>query len=250
MADTALYGDLSHYYDLLCAQIDYREQCSQAQRLYQLFGAGGRDYLDLACGTGPHLEHFIAAGYRATGLDLNAPMLAQAARRCPAAQLSQQDMSSFHFEQQFDLITCFLYSMHYCYPSAKFAAAAACAYTALKPSGVFCFDAVDKNTIANDQGASHSETQGDAQFRFQSRWYYPGQGEQRHLHLRIERERAGARQIWQDQHTMVALDVPSLKQILTDTGFEVTLLKRDFGRIEAWDGKEGNLIVVCTKGGD
>jgi SAM-dependent methyltransferase len=247
MADNALYGDLSRYYDLMCAQINYREQCEQAHRLHKLFGAGGKAYLDLACGTGPHIEHFLGFGYSATGLDLNAPMLTLAAQRCPSATFSQQDMSEFSFPQQFDLITCFLYSMHYCYPTEKFTQAAARAYAALNPGGVFCFDAVDKNTIANDQGASHEHSENDAVFRFQSRWFYSGQGDLLDLHLNIEKNTKGTRQVWQDHHSMVALDIRSMKTILTNIGFEVTVLKRDFSKIEAWDGVEGNVILVCTK---
>ena len=75
MSDTALYTDLARYYDLMCADINYQEQSQHAFRLHRLLGAGGNEYLDLACGSGPHVEQFIAMGYNATGLDLNAPMV-------------------------------------------------------------------------------------------------------------------------------------------------------------------------------
>jgi len=40
-------------------------------------------------------------------------MLDQAQLRCPEAQFTLGDMCEFQFEQPFDLITCFLYSIHY-----------------------------------------------------------------------------------------------------------------------------------------
>lgn len=53
-----LYADLSVYYDRFCAEVDYAEQCAFANRAFGCFAtSGGRDYLDLACGTGPHLLH-------------------------------------------------------------------------------------------------------------------------------------------------------------------------------------------------
>src|SRR5690606_25060908 len=67
MSSTALYTDLSGYYDLMCADINYREQCDYVRRVHQLFGNQAKGYLDLACGTGPHLRYFIDAGYTATG---------------------------------------------------------------------------------------------------------------------------------------------------------------------------------------
>ena len=247
IAETTLYTDLSGCYDLMCAHINYGEQCNQAHRLHKLFGSGGNTFLDLACGTGPHIEHFLRFGYAATGLDLNAPMLELAAQRCPNAHFSCQDMSEFNLEQTFDLITCFLYSMHYSYPSAKFQATATRAYAALNPGGVFCFDAVDKNTIANDQGVSHEHLQGTDLFRFQSRWFYKGEGDLLDLHLTIHKKTDATITAWQDHHSMLAMDIQTMKNLLTTIGFEVIVLKRDFSKIEGWDGQEGNVILVCTK---
>ena len=247
MSDTALYTDLARYYDLMCADINYQEQSQHAFRLHRLLGAGGNEYLDLACGSGPHVEQFIAMGYNATGLDLNAPMLSIAAQRCPTATFSLQDMSEFSFAQRFDLITCFLYSMHYCYPTEKFQAAAARAYAALNPGGVIYFDAVDKNTIANDQGVSHEHAQGDDVFRFQSRWFYKGNGDLLDLFLRIHKKNGTKQERWQDHQKKLALNKNSMQKILIKIGFEVTVLKRNFDRIEIWDGVAGNVIFVCVK---
>ena len=71
MSANALYTDLSGYYDLMCVDIDYQTQSSCVRRLQQLFGNGGNTYLDLACGTGPHVRHFIDYGYLCFGLDIN-----------------------------------------------------------------------------------------------------------------------------------------------------------------------------------
>ncbi len=113
MSSNALYTDLSGYYDLLCTDIDYQAQSHSAQRLHQLFGNGGNSHLDLACGTGPHVRYFIDAGYNSRGLDISQPMLEMAKIRCPEAQFSLGDMCDFQVDEPLDLITCFLYSIHY-----------------------------------------------------------------------------------------------------------------------------------------
>ena len=108
MPSTALYTDLSRYYDLMCSDIDYHEQSKHVRRLHQLFGNGGNAYLDMACGTGPHIRHFIDFGYNASGVDINQPMLDIAQLRCQKARFFQEDMSALQAEPPIDLISCFL----------------------------------------------------------------------------------------------------------------------------------------------
>src|SRR5690606_15568547 len=147
MSANALYTDLSGYYDLMCADIDYPAQSHCIQRLQQIFGNGGKTHLDLACGTGLHVRHFIDMGYQSNGLDINQPMLDIAQTRCPEAQFSLQDMSSFSINQPVDLITCFLYSIHYNAGIDKFKECIVSVHRALNTDGVFCFNAVDKHKI-------------------------------------------------------------------------------------------------------
>ena len=145
MSANALYTDLSGYYDLMCAGIDYQAQSHAVHRLQQIFGNAGTTHLDLACGTGPHVRYFIDLGYQSSGLDINQPMLDIAAARCPEAQFSLQDMSAFSIAEPVDLITCFLYSIHYNADLAKLKACIASVHRGLKADGVFCFNVVDKN---------------------------------------------------------------------------------------------------------
>ena len=100
MPANSLYTDLSDYYDLLCADIDYPMQSQGVRRLHQLFGDKGQNHLDLACGTGPHVRHFIDFGYHSRGLDINQPMLDRAKLRCPEAQFSLQNMYNFEVSEK------------------------------------------------------------------------------------------------------------------------------------------------------
>src|SRR5690554_6530717 len=59
-----LYADLAGYYDQFCAEVDYAEQCEFALRAFSCFGdSGGKNYLDLACGTGQHLQYMATCGF-------------------------------------------------------------------------------------------------------------------------------------------------------------------------------------------
>ena len=249
-SSNALYTDLSGYYDLMCADIDYRTQSQSALRLHQFFGGDGRSHLDLACGTGPHIEHFLAAGFDCTGLDLNQPMLDLAKQRCPTAQFLQQNICDFQLEQPVDIITCFLYSLHYAGDTQGLIACIRQVLAALKPGGLFCFNAVDKDLIDNHAKVRHSTRQmttcGQNDFIFESGWFYPGQGDKQSLNLSIAKTSQGVTQQWQDQHPMVAVNFAQLRALL-EPAFEVILLEHDYEKIVPWDEKSGNALVVCIK---
>lgn len=246
MSSTALYTDLSRYYDLMCSGINYREQSEFVRRLHQPFGNGGKHYLDLGCGTGPHVRHFIDFGYRASGLDIHEPMLDIARQRSPEAHFFQADMSSFTVIEPFDLITCFLYSIHYNQSIDKLSECIASVHAALSVGGVFCFNAVDKTTIGNKDGVRHTIAHDGSQFSFQSRWYFSGEGERQQLLVCIEKNTDGLTEIWQDQHSMVAINFRHLQEMLEPL-FEVHVFEHIYDRIEPWAGSSGNAIFVCVK---
>ena len=146
-----LYADLAGYYDRFCAQVDYAEQGACAQRVFRLFAqSSGHEYLDLACGTGQLLLVLQQAGFAVHGLDNSAAMLERAAERCPTAQLQLCDLAAFEQQRAFDLITCFLYSLHYSHPTSALRETLRRSYVALKPGGVLLFNTVDARGIQND----------------------------------------------------------------------------------------------------
>ncbi|MDN6859187.1 class I SAM-dependent methyltransferase [Pseudomonas sp. CAN2814] len=251
MSSNALYTDLSSYYDLMCADIDYPAQSHCVRRLHQLFGNPPADrqdkrHLDLACGTGPHVRHFLDAGYRSAGLDINQPMLDIASQRCPEARFSCQDMADFQVDEPQDLITCFLYSIHYNADRESLRACLASVHRALADGGVFCFNSVDKLQIDNNSFVRHGVEHAGSQFSFGSGWYYAGSGERQALRLSIEKTTDGVTQSWQDEHPMVALSFAELQQLLQPY-FEVQVFEHDYERITPWGGASGNALFVCVK---
>lgn len=246
MTTNALYTDLSGYYDLMCADIDYREQSAYVQRLHHLLGNQGLDCVDLACGTGPHLRHFIDNGYSATGVDINQPMLDIAQDRCREAIFLQQDMSELSLPSQADLITCFLYSLHYNQSIEKLSACIQKVHAALRPGGMFCFNAVDKGQIDNRAGIKRKLHHDGSDFSFQSNWFYSGTDDQQQLQLTIEKTTDGETQHWQDQHPMVAITFEALRALLTPY-FELNIFTHDYQTITSWDGQSGNAIFVGIK---
>lgn len=246
LSTNALYTDLSSYYDLMCCDIDYYAQSHSVMRLHKLMGNAENTHLDLACGTAPHIRHFVTAGYHSTGLDIHQPMLDIAAARCPQAEFMLHDMADFNLAQPVSLITCFLYSIHYNQTLAALAQCIQSVYKALGSGGLFCFNAVDKDQICNNSAVRHDTHFDGSHFVFESGWYYQGDGEQQKLNLRISKTCAQQSQYWQDSHTMVALSFSQLQALLAPW-FEVHMLAHNYDSIQSWDGKAGNALFVCVK---
>jgi len=244
-----LYGDLSLYYDQFCAEVDYAEQSAFAWRVFSCFSeSGGMSYLDLACGTGQHLAHMEAHGFELHGLDNSAEMLSHAAARCPRAHLQLCDLAAFDQVAVFDLITCFLYSIHYSHPTSALGETFGRAYRALKAGGTLLFNTVDARGIRNNAGIATEVTDGAARLRFQSGWTYAGEGDVMRLNLSITRVGdSGQQQSWRDGHIMTATTLPQLQDMLEKTGFTVTLLEHDYQAMRPLHEGSFNAIVVAVK---
>ena len=100
-------------YDAIYASIrDYPREAAQLDALIQERRPGARTLLDVACGTGAHLEH-LAGKYEVEGLDLDPEMLAVARERLPDAAFYEGDMTSFDLGKRFDAVVCMFSSIGY-----------------------------------------------------------------------------------------------------------------------------------------
>src|SRR4026207_2400263 len=98
-----MFSRSARLYDAVYASIrDYPREAAELDRLIQERSPGARTLLDVACGTGAHLEHL--AGYEAEGLDLDPEMLAVARERLPKGAFHEGDMVDFVLGERFDVV--------------------------------------------------------------------------------------------------------------------------------------------------
>jgi SAM-dependent methyltransferase len=120
-------------YDHLYAWKDYAEEARRVDRWIQQTSPGAETLLDVACGTGKHLEH-LRARYRVEGLDRDSRLLDIARRRNPGVPLHEADMADFALGRSFDAVTCLFSSIAYV-PDVDGLARAVAAMTAHVTSG-------------------------------------------------------------------------------------------------------------------
>ncbi len=101
------------YYDLIYNFKDYRAEAEALAGILQTqLRSGGRRLLDVACGSGRHLE-YLQAHFKVEGLDLSPELLELARERLSGVPLHQADMSRFDLGRRFDAITCLFSSIGY-----------------------------------------------------------------------------------------------------------------------------------------
>ncbi|WP_295145822.1 class I SAM-dependent methyltransferase [Saccharopolyspora sp.] len=104
----------------------YEAQFPDADRLAARFVldmlgrfGGGRELLDVGCGTGRDAACWTQHGYDVTGLDNSPRMVEHAAARCREADFIVADMREFDLGAVFDVVTCLDSAFLYCHSNAE-----------------------------------------------------------------------------------------------------------------------------------
>ena len=89
-----MFSNSAHVYDAVYSFKDYAAESARIQALIEERSPGAATLLDVACGTGKHLEQ-LRAWYEVSGLDLDPQLLEIAQDRLGVVELHQRDMTSF-----------------------------------------------------------------------------------------------------------------------------------------------------------
>jgi SAM-dependent methyltransferase len=102
----------ARFYDAVYSFKDYVSESAKVDALIQERNPGARTLLDVACGTGKHLEH-LRGRYEAEGLDLDPKLLAIARERLRGIPLHEGDMIKFDLGRRFDAVLCLFSGIGY-----------------------------------------------------------------------------------------------------------------------------------------
>ncbi|MHA2038176.1 MAG: class I SAM-dependent DNA methyltransferase [Promethearchaeota archaeon] len=108
-----MYKELAKYYDLIYSWKNYEMESIKIKELIKKYkNSDGNKLLDVACGTGKHLEYFKEE-FSCMGIDLNEEMLEIARRKMSNVSFKQADMMNFSMYDSFDVITCLFSAIGY-----------------------------------------------------------------------------------------------------------------------------------------
>ncbi len=98
----------THRPDLYDVEYSFKDYAAEAAALAAIAlerAPRAATLLDVACGTGKHLEH-LRSRFACVGVDLDAGLLGVARRRLPGVPLHEADMRALDLGRRFDVVTC------------------------------------------------------------------------------------------------------------------------------------------------
>jgi SAM-dependent methyltransferase len=130
-----MYIESAPWYDLFAREKDYAGEARQVRELADRRVPEACRLLDVACGTGLHLEH-LSQWFACEGLDLDEALLEQARRRLPGVRFTRADLTSFDVGRRFDVVTCLFSSIGYAGTVDRLHSAIAAMARHLAPAGM------------------------------------------------------------------------------------------------------------------
>ena len=128
------------YYDKIYSAKNYQAEVQKLLPFIQThLQASGRRLLDVACGTGGHIQ-YLKQSFDTEGLDISAELLALARQNNPDVKFHLGDIMDFNLGEQFDVITCLFSSIGYVKTLENLYKAFHCLNVHLKPGGVLIIE--------------------------------------------------------------------------------------------------------------
>jgi SAM-dependent methyltransferase len=137
-----LYGKVAKIYDLLYTGTGIKDYPAESEAIHvivQEASPGARTLLDVACGTGAHLE-ILRRWYEVEGIDLSPEMLEVARARLRDVPLHVADMRTLDLGRTFDAVTCLFSAIGYVTDPAEMRSTIQRLANHVAPGGVLIVD--------------------------------------------------------------------------------------------------------------
>ncbi|MFC4899364.1 class I SAM-dependent DNA methyltransferase [Streptosporangium amethystogenes subsp. fukuiense] len=128
-------------YDLLMRnrKKDYADQSAEVARIVHRRNPFASSLLDVACGTGLHLQFFVKLFDRTVGLDISEDMLRFSQAKIPGLEVRCADMREFEMGELFDAITC-MFAIPHLQSVAELETTIECFARHLAPGGILIIE--------------------------------------------------------------------------------------------------------------
>ena len=233
------FHELAKYYDALNDWKDYREETRRLEAIARRFGRPGKTtWLDVACGTGRHLE-FLRHRHRTTGVDGSREMLRIARRRLPGVPLVLGDMRTVRLGREFDVVSCLFGAIGHLPTARDVERTFANLARHLTPGGVAIVEPwIDRSTFR--PGSLHLRTHVDPDLTIARLAYSSRRGRQSriHYHFLVGRPGDDVRYV-QETDDGVLLTREELLRLMRKVGLDARILSRGFS--------PGRGLIVATK---
>lgn len=146
MPNNSFLKDYAGRYDDFYQDKDYKREALLLDGIFKKYSV--KSVLDIACGTGNHMQELSRMGYAVKGADLSPYMVEIAKNKgLDASVCAMQDID---YTDRFDAVICMFASFDYIISDTNVSKMLHNVYKALKQGGVFIFDFWNKEYVEKD----------------------------------------------------------------------------------------------------
>ena len=244
------YDALARVYEILNSDIDYSAWADFFERCFDKYLVARPELmLDLACGTGTMTRELAKRGYDMIGVDGSPEMLSEAFSKNDGEHsilYLNQDMREFELYGTVGAVSCCLDSINYLLSEEDVKKTFSLVHNYLDPDGLFLFDVNSPYKFEKIYGDNAYILEDEGVYCGWQNFYNKESGIC-DFYLSIFEEEDG-QYYRQDEHQQERCYVlETLKQFLTDSGFELLDVVSDFNFTPTTETTERYYIVARAK---
>jgi len=238
------YSKLAKYYDKIYHYVDYKKQVDFFVRIIKKYNKSKNNkILDVACGTGVHVDLLKKQGFDIVGVDISNEMLKEAKKKNSDVQLLLGDMKNLKVNEKFGTIIIFFNSILYNKNKEELKKTTQNFYDHLDTGGILIFDTVDKSIGINSKPEKGYEYHDDnLNIKFIPQWIFDKENNV----LDLEIDFIVNKEKLHDHHVMGAFSFQELKNLIEEIGFKVMIMKKDYRESEPYT-TDTTAIFLCEK---
>jgi len=227
MKNQMLYRELAKYYDFIYSFKDYKKDTKRVEKLISRYKkSSGKDLLDVACGTGRHLN-YLRKKFSCMGIDANSQMLKIAKNRLKNIILFKSNMSNFKFKKKFDVITCLFSSIGYVKTNLKLRITINNFSRHLNKGGIVIIDGWIKPDLFKS-GFLHLDTNSSDKLKIARMGISKRKGNISILEMHYLIGNRKRIECFKDLHKLGLFDVNEFLKIMKKAGLKAIFLKKGF----------------------
>lgn len=239
------FSPVAPYYDELMQHVPYEMWVSYWDLLLMQQEIKPRRVLDVCCGTGTVAFMLARQGYQVAGIDLSAPMIAQARSKAEELGLNirfeAMDAAEFQLGEKFDAACSFFDSFNYITDLGRLGMAFHRVAEHLHPGGSFIFD-VNTAYAFEAQMFDQADTRKKTRLKYEWVGEYDPTSKIIHVHMDFWTETERFKEV----HTQRAHSHEEIIDLLGDAGFG-TIMAYEAYTLDRPRQKSDRIFYTCIR---
>lgn len=212
------YGAFARVYDKALGTLFMRGAGAVLRALEVEYPTDVRTHLDVACGTGLAMRHFVTRGWRSRGIDASYAMVSRA--RARGLDVAVADVRSFALRATFERVTCLYDSLNHLLDRDDLARTFASVAAVMSESSLFWFDLNHPESFREVWAMADPYVASDAVYFLEIETRYDEVANLATARVRGWHDDAGARHTIDETHYQRSWDRDDVVELLRGAGLE------------------------------